>query len=172
MPKEYRISTRRRRRFEVLAGGQIDAPQAGIPKQGGESHFMQRFAFQTHTRFSPSAAMKFSRTSEPPGCRVGAGRQSLSRSIVFVAYGLQSRGPALVAQACRGWPGERDHHASLEFIGERTILLGFACNRNSRCAARDAHRDRYRRGPSHARPHLHRARRISVTDAALGARQR
>jgi alpha-mannosidase len=52
--------------IQVLAGGQIDAPQAGIPKQGGESHFLQRFALQTHIGFSPSAAMKFSLEHQNP----------------------------------------------------------------------------------------------------------
>jgi alpha-mannosidase len=52
--------------IQVLAGGQIDAPQAGIPKQGGESHFLQRFALQTHNGFSPSAAMKFSLEHQNP----------------------------------------------------------------------------------------------------------
>ena len=33
--------------IRVLAGGQIDAPRAGIPKQGGESHVLQPFALQT-----------------------------------------------------------------------------------------------------------------------------
>lgn len=45
--------------IQVLAGGQIDAPRAGIPSQGGDSHFLQRFSLRTHTGFNAAAAMKF-----------------------------------------------------------------------------------------------------------------
>lgn len=34
-------------RISVLAGGQVDGPRLGIPVQGGDSHFLQRFALQT-----------------------------------------------------------------------------------------------------------------------------
>ena len=46
--------------IRVLAGGQIDAPQAGIPRQAGDRHFLQRFSLQTHGGFDAAGAMKFS----------------------------------------------------------------------------------------------------------------
>ena len=52
--------------IQVLAGGQIDAPQAGIAKQGGDTHFLQRFALQTHGGFDATAAMKFSLEHQNP----------------------------------------------------------------------------------------------------------
>lgn len=52
--------------IQVLAGGQIDAPRAGIAKQGGDSHFLQRFALQTHGAFNATAAMKFSVEDQNP----------------------------------------------------------------------------------------------------------
>jgi alpha-mannosidase len=53
-------------RIEVLAGGQIDAPQAGIAKQGGDSHFIQRFALQTHGGYDAVASMKFALEHQNP----------------------------------------------------------------------------------------------------------
>ena len=50
----------------MLAGGQIDAPQAGIAKQGGDSHFLQRFALQTHGGYDAAAAMKFALEHQNP----------------------------------------------------------------------------------------------------------
>jgi alpha-mannosidase len=50
----------------MLAGGQIDGPQLGIPSQGGDSYFLQRFAIQTHTTFSKAAAMRFSLEHQNP----------------------------------------------------------------------------------------------------------
>ena len=52
--------------IQVLAGGQIDAPQAGVAKQGGDTHFLQRFALQTHTGFDAVAAMKFALEHQNP----------------------------------------------------------------------------------------------------------
>lgn len=52
--------------IQVLAGGQIDAPQAGIPKQGGDAHFLQRFALQTHGGYDATAAMKFALEHQNP----------------------------------------------------------------------------------------------------------
>jgi alpha-mannosidase len=52
--------------IQVLAGGQIDAPQAGIPKQGGDTHFLQRFALQTHGGFNAASAMRFSLENQNP----------------------------------------------------------------------------------------------------------
>ena len=53
-------------RIQVLAGGQIDAPHAGIAKQGGDTHFLQRFALQTHAGFNATSAMKFSLEHQNP----------------------------------------------------------------------------------------------------------
>ncbi len=52
--------------IQVLAGGQIDAPQAGIPRQGGDSRFLQRFALQTHGGFNAVSAMKFALEHQNP----------------------------------------------------------------------------------------------------------
>ncbi|MFC1539243.1 glycoside hydrolase [Candidatus Latescibacterota bacterium] len=46
--------------INVLVGGQIDGPKLGIPSQGGDSLFLQRFALKTHTKFSKAEAMRFS----------------------------------------------------------------------------------------------------------------
>ena len=52
--------------ISVLAGGQIDGPSLGIYKQGGDSHFLQRFALRTHTGFTAPEAMKFSLEHQNP----------------------------------------------------------------------------------------------------------
>ncbi|WP_292928646.1 hypothetical protein [Nitrosomonas sp.] len=46
--------------INILAGGQVDGPTLGIPNQGGDSWFLQRFALQTHDAFNQTSAMKFS----------------------------------------------------------------------------------------------------------------
>ena len=46
--------------INILAGGQVDGPTLGIPNQGGDSRFLQRFALQTHDAFNQTSAMKFS----------------------------------------------------------------------------------------------------------------
>ncbi len=45
--------------IRVLAGGQVDGPSLGIPNQGGDSSFLQRFALQSHGTYDPVTAMKF-----------------------------------------------------------------------------------------------------------------
>jgi hypothetical protein len=48
----------------------------GIPDQGNDNHFMQRFALQTHAGFDPVVAMKFSLEHQNPlvtGAVVGGG---------------------------------------------------------------------------------------------------
>ena len=52
--------------INVLSGGQIDGTTLGIQNQGGDSLFTQRFALQTHTAFSQTAAMKFSLEHQNP----------------------------------------------------------------------------------------------------------
>lgn len=46
--------------MNVLAGGQVDGAELGIPNQNGDSQFMQRFALRTHGGFDQTSAMKFS----------------------------------------------------------------------------------------------------------------
>lgn len=52
--------------INVLAGGQIDGPALGIPNQGGDSFFLQRFALRTHGLFDQTQAMKFSLEHQNP----------------------------------------------------------------------------------------------------------
>ncbi len=52
--------------INVLSGGQIDGASLGIPNQGGDSLFTQRFALQTHAAFDQTAAMKFSLEHQNP----------------------------------------------------------------------------------------------------------
>lgn len=52
--------------INVLAGGQIDGPALGIPNQGGDSYFMQRFALTAHGSFDQTKAMKFSLEHQNP----------------------------------------------------------------------------------------------------------
>jgi len=50
----------------ILAGGQVDGPKLGIPKQGGDTYFLQRFALQTHDAFDRVAAMRFALEHQNP----------------------------------------------------------------------------------------------------------
>ncbi len=50
----------------VLAGGQVDGPGLGIPDQGGDGYFLQRFALQAHDAFDPAAAMRFALEHQNP----------------------------------------------------------------------------------------------------------
>jgi alpha-mannosidase len=52
--------------LNVLAGGQVDGDHFGIPDQGGDSQFLQRFALQTHGVFNQTSAMKFSLEHQNP----------------------------------------------------------------------------------------------------------
>lgn len=52
--------------ISVLAGGQVDGPGLGIPAQGGDDYFLQRFALQTHDAFDPAAAMRFALEHQNP----------------------------------------------------------------------------------------------------------
>lgn len=59
-----------------LAGGQVDGTEYGIPNQGGDSHFLQRFALRTHDAYSPAEAMRFALEHQNPlvaGVVTGAG---------------------------------------------------------------------------------------------------
>ena len=52
--------------INVLSGGRIDGPALGIPNQGGDSLFTQRFALQTHGAFNQTSALKFSLEHQNP----------------------------------------------------------------------------------------------------------
>ncbi len=52
--------------LNILAGGQVDGPNLGIPDQGGDSQFLQRFALKTHGVFNQTSAMKFSLEHQNP----------------------------------------------------------------------------------------------------------
>ncbi|HWQ32503.1 MAG TPA: glycoside hydrolase [Blastocatellia bacterium] len=52
--------------LSVLAGGQVDGTNLGIPGQGGDSNFTQRFALQTRGAYDPAAAMRFALEHQNP----------------------------------------------------------------------------------------------------------
>jgi alpha-mannosidase len=49
-----------------LVGGQVDGPGLGIPSQGGDTHFLQRFALRTHGGYDRAAAMRFALEHQNP----------------------------------------------------------------------------------------------------------
>jgi len=48
------------------AAGQVDGPTLGMPAQGGDSHFLQRFALAPHDGFDPARAMRFALEHQNP----------------------------------------------------------------------------------------------------------
>jgi alpha-mannosidase len=52
--------------LSVLVGGQVDGPKLGIPSQGGDSRFRQRFALTTRDRFDGLEAMRFALEHQNP----------------------------------------------------------------------------------------------------------
>jgi alpha-mannosidase len=52
--------------ISVLAGGQVDGPKLGIPAQGGDTFFRQRFALKTRNEYDPAAAMRFALEHQNP----------------------------------------------------------------------------------------------------------
>ena len=52
--------------ISVLAGGQVDGPSLGIPNQGGDSHFLQRFALRTQQHFDAASSMRFALEDQNP----------------------------------------------------------------------------------------------------------
>ena len=52
--------------IKVLAGGQTDGATLGIPNQGGDSYFTQRFSLWTHGAFDQTASMKFALQHQNP----------------------------------------------------------------------------------------------------------
>jgi alpha-mannosidase len=53
-------------RISVLAGGQVDGPRLGVPRQGGDSYFLQRFALQPYSTFSAAQSMMFALEHQNP----------------------------------------------------------------------------------------------------------
>ncbi len=49
-----------------LAGGQVDGTSLGIQNQGGDTHFLQRFALTTHDSYSALDAMRFALEHQNP----------------------------------------------------------------------------------------------------------
>ncbi|MBX7136786.1 MAG: glycoside hydrolase [Oligoflexia bacterium] len=52
--------------IKLLAGGQVDGNTFGVPSQGGDSSFLQRFALTTHDAYNQRDAMKFSLEHQNP----------------------------------------------------------------------------------------------------------
>ncbi len=52
--------------LQMLAGGQVDGSSLGIPRQNGNTHFLQRFALRPHGGYDPVAAMKFALEHQNP----------------------------------------------------------------------------------------------------------
>jgi alpha-mannosidase len=52
--------------ISVLAGGQVDGPSLGIPAQGGDSRFLQRFALRATSKSRPADSMRFALEDQNP----------------------------------------------------------------------------------------------------------
>lgn len=52
--------------ISVLAGGQVDGARLGVPSQGGDAYFLQRFALQSYARFEAPEAMRFALEHQNP----------------------------------------------------------------------------------------------------------
>ncbi len=53
-------------RISVLVGGKVGGSGYGLPNQGGDSYFLQRFALQTHDSYNAVSAMKFALEHQNP----------------------------------------------------------------------------------------------------------
>jgi hypothetical protein len=53
-------------RIAPLAGGQVDGAIFGIPNQGGDTNFLQRFALATHDAYDPVISMEFAMEHQNP----------------------------------------------------------------------------------------------------------
>ncbi len=53
-------------RLSILAGGQVDGSSLGIPNQGGDAYFLQRFALETHGAYAQASAMRFALEHQNP----------------------------------------------------------------------------------------------------------
>jgi alpha-mannosidase len=72
--------------ISVLAGGQVDGQVYGIPGQGGDSYFLQRFALRTHDAFEAAASMRFALEHQNPfvAGEVGGGQDYPAASFSFL----------------------------------------------------------------------------------------
>jgi len=52
--------------ISVLAGGQVDGLSLGIPAQGGDTHFLQRFALRVQEKFNAASSMRFALEDQNP----------------------------------------------------------------------------------------------------------
>ena len=52
--------------IQVLAGGRVANGDNGLPRQGDETHFLQRFALRVHGSYDPADAMRFSMEHQNP----------------------------------------------------------------------------------------------------------
>jgi alpha-mannosidase len=52
--------------ISVLAGGRVVNGNNGLPSQGGDKHFLQRFALRSHTGYDPVASMRFALEHQNP----------------------------------------------------------------------------------------------------------
>ena len=52
--------------IRVLVGGQVDGKGLGIPDQGGDSRFLQRFGLQTHGAYREADAMRIALAQQNP----------------------------------------------------------------------------------------------------------
>jgi alpha-mannosidase len=75
----------------VLAGGQVSSGTLGIPRQGGESRFLQRFALRTHRGYDAAAAMRFALEHQNPlvtgAVTGGAGYPETQHSLLTLSDG-------------------------------------------------------------------------------------
>ena len=53
-------------KITAVVGMQVDGPGLGIANQGGDSFFLDRFGFRTHTAYDPAAAMRFALEHQSP----------------------------------------------------------------------------------------------------------
>lgn len=52
--------------LSILAGGQVDGSGLGIPAQGGDAYFLQRFALRGHAAYDGASAMRFALEHQNP----------------------------------------------------------------------------------------------------------
>jgi hypothetical protein len=52
--------------ISALVGGRVANGDNGLPNQGGDTHFLQRFALRTHSGYNPASAMRFAVEHQNP----------------------------------------------------------------------------------------------------------
>lgn len=52
--------------INILAGGRVANGENGLPEQGGDSNFLQRFGIKTHDAFDPADSMRFALEHQNP----------------------------------------------------------------------------------------------------------